>query len=88
MYSILVTTLCSDYDLCMTKDCVKAAATIIKSMDTNINPCHDFYSYSCGGFIDNTNIPQGKHGVSTMGLMSVKFPWPGLNINKLQNHSR
>ena len=67
---------------------MKAAANIIKSMDTNIDPCHDFYSFTCGAFIDNTNIPQGKHGVSTMGIMSVKLLWRGLNINKLQNHSR
>ena len=55
----------------MTKDCVTAASRLIQSIDPQINPCENFYSFACGGFIDNTNIPQDKHGVSTMSQMSV-----------------
>jgi len=55
-----------EYSFCMTKDCVTAAARIISSMDASINPCDNFYGFTCGGFIDNTKIPQEKFGVSTM----------------------
>ena len=57
----------------MTKDCVTASARMIQNMDENIDPCKDFYAFSCGGFIDNTNIPQGNAGVSTMSQMGVKY---------------
>ena len=62
-----------NYEVCMTKDCVTAASTLIQSMDAEIDPCENFYSFACGGFIDNTNIPQEKHGVSTMSKMQVIF---------------
>ena len=55
----------------MTKDCVTAAARIISSMDSNIDPCDNFYGFTCGGFIDNTKIPQERFGVSTMSQIGV-----------------
>ena len=55
----------------MTKDCVTAAARIISSMDASIDPCDNFYGFTCGGFIDNTKIPQEKFGVSTMSQIGV-----------------
>ena len=61
----------TDYDICMTKDCVTAASRIIKDMDASIDPCEDFYAFSCGGFIDNTNVPADKAQVGTMSQMRV-----------------
>jgi hypothetical protein len=26
-------------------------------MDFGVNPCDDFYSYSCGGWINSTKLP-------------------------------
>ena len=60
-----------DYDICMTKDCVTAASRIIQDMDASIDPCEDFYAFSCGGFIDNTNVPADKAQVGTMSQMRV-----------------
>ena len=61
----------NEYSYCMTKDCVSAAARIISSMDPNIDPCDNFYGFTCGGFIDNTEIPPEKFGVSTMSQIQV-----------------
>ena len=55
----------------MTKDCVTAASRIIQDMDASIDPCQDFYAFSCGGFIDNTNVPADKAQVGTMSQMRV-----------------
>ena len=55
----------------MTKDCVTAASRIIQDMDASIDPCEDFYAFSCGGFIDNTNVPADKAQVGTMSQMRV-----------------
>lgn len=45
--------------LCLTMDCIKAAARLSEYMDDSIDPCKDFYQYSCGGWERVTNIPKG-----------------------------
>ncbi len=39
-------------NLCLTEGCVRAAATILTSIDRSADPCEDFYQYACGGFIE------------------------------------
>ncbi len=50
-------------DVCSTKSCVLAAASLLDSIDETINPCQDFYSFVCGNYIDkagNTNLREGS----------------------------
>ncbi|XP_043465933.1 neprilysin-2-like [Leptopilina heterotoma] len=47
-------------DYCFTPECIHTASRVLRDMDTSINPCDDFYKFSCGQFINENN----KHGYS------------------------
>ena len=55
VFAIVLTT-----EYCVTPACVTVASSIINAMDTSVDPCDDFYSYSCGGWIRANPLPDGK----------------------------
>jgi hypothetical protein len=59
-------------DVCFTKSCVLAAASLLDSMDEEEDPCDDFYSFVCGGFIDKAEIPEHSGVHSTLGEISAQ----------------
>lgn len=36
------------------------AQDILAAMDLTVDPCADFYNYSCGGWIKNNPLPPDK----------------------------
>ena len=46
--------------LCLTPECVKLAASVLAAIDQTVDPCTDFYKFSCGNWIRNTIIPTGE----------------------------
>jgi predicted metalloendopeptidase len=39
---------------------VKVAAAILSAADMSVDPCEDFYAYSCGGWERLNPIPDGR----------------------------
>lgn len=44
------------------------AGSILSKMDRSVNPCEDFYSFSCGGWLKENPIPEDS---SSYGI----YPW-------------
>jgi len=49
---------------CRTADCLHAASWVMDNMDKTVNPCEDFYKYSCGGWEARNSIPPDHSEVS------------------------
>lgn len=41
---------------------------INKNIDQTENPCHDFYKFACGGFLNSNTIPDGEHHISQTSI--------------------
>lgn len=71
--------LASQNNVCLTPGCVKAAAEILKNVDETVDPCDDFYKYSCGNWIESQIIPEDKTSVSLFSVVQDELD------NKLRN---
>ncbi|XP_066181939.1 endothelin-converting enzyme 2 isoform X2 [Sylvia atricapilla] len=71
LLSVAVITLAIQYrrdpshSTCLTDACVRVASKILEALDTEMDPCQDFYQYSCGGWIKRNPLPNGRSKWST-----------------------
>ncbi|XP_053378445.1 neprilysin-like [Mercenaria mercenaria] len=49
-------------EICTTPDCAQASARILENMDMTVDPCEDFYMYSCGSWKKKHVIPEDRTG--------------------------
>ncbi|KAF7214142.1 phosphate-regulating neutral endopeptidase PHEX isoform X1 [Nothobranchius furzeri] len=65
---ILVSQKSSQEEFCLTPECIEAAGSILSKMDRSVDPCQDFYTFSCGGWLKENPIPEdsSSHGI---------YPW-------------
>lgn len=50
--------------VCVTQDCLRTAEIIKSYLDESIDPCDNFYGFSCGNYIKNTIIPKGRGSIN------------------------
>uniref|UniRef100_A0A4W3HNE5 Neprilysin n=1 Tax=Callorhinchus milii TaxID=7868 RepID=A0A4W3HNE5_CALMI len=56
-------------DVCQTPMCISAAARILESLDSRVDPCENFYQYACGGWLKKYIIPETKSHYSTFHVL-------------------
>ena len=52
---------------CQTAECIQLAAVVMSGIDASVDPCQDFYNFSCGNWINTVpNID---------GMQSLCYTW-------------
>ena len=52
---------------CWTHRC-RIGLRVASHMNFAVDPCHDFYNFSCGGWVKRTELPTGEEVVSSRRL--------------------
>lgn len=60
----------SEMNICQTQECSTVAEYIKKSIDSTVNPCDDFFTFCCGGWIRGNPIPKSYNDYSTFTKLS------------------
>ncbi|XP_055352436.1 membrane metallo-endopeptidase-like 1 isoform X2 [Paramacrobiotus metropolitanus] len=59
--------------LCISEACTKAANGILEAMDQEVDPCEDFYTYACGGWLKKNVIPEDKSRYSVFSQVKEEL---------------
>lgn len=57
-------------NVCQTHECHAVADYIKSSIDSTVDPCDDFFTFSCGGWIRRNPIPKSYNDYSTFTKLS------------------
>lgn len=55
--------------ICLDPACIHAASNILDSVDFTVDPCQDFYDFSCNKWIKDNPIPSGKPMWGSFGIL-------------------
>lgn len=59
--------------VCLTKECIHTASTVLSKMKSDVEPCDNFYEFACGSYIEEQTIPDDKVSISTFSVISDKL---------------
>ncbi|KAI8078350.1 hypothetical protein BDF21DRAFT_363405 [Thamnidium elegans] len=51
---------------CSTQECISIAQSILNDIDLNVDPCSDFYQYTCGSWIKKATIAEDRSSTGTL----------------------
>ena len=58
-------------NVCLTESCIEAASFILGNINRSVDPCEDFYNFTCGAWAQKTVIPTGIHIYTCMYMYMI-----------------
>ncbi|KAF8926832.1 hypothetical protein BGZ58_010890 [Dissophora ornata] len=55
--------------VCTSPQCVLTAASILRDIDPQVDPCEDFSAYTCGGFFAREEIPADQESIGYFRIL-------------------
>jgi hypothetical protein len=55
--------------ICETSACVSAASSLLSQLDQSIDPCEDFYSFTCSKWDLTNPIPESRSSISVLSKL-------------------
>lgn len=62
----------TEFELCQTPSCIYASNEILNSIDSDLDPCDDFYKFSCSKWEIMNPLPDGKSIWGAFGKLDQK----------------
>lgn len=59
-------------EYCTKASCVHAAAVVLEKLNTEVDPCEDFYDYACGNFASDLGVPDEKTTIDTLSFVKER----------------
>ncbi|XP_013406377.1 endothelin-converting enzyme 2 [Lingula anatina] len=58
---------------CMTQECIKSADAILSNINVSVDPCEDFFRFSCDGWLKKNPIPDSQSSWNNFNLFDKKI---------------
>ncbi|KAF9150407.1 hypothetical protein BG015_007786 [Linnemannia schmuckeri] len=58
--------------ICTSRECTIVAADILRDLKPDVDPCTDFFTFTCGGFLDRETIPDDKAQIGYFNLEVIR----------------
>lgn len=57
-------------NICLTEECVRTASSLLSAMNTEADPCVNFFEYACGTWNKKHVIPEDRSSISTFEVLA------------------
>nr|CDJ96130.1 Peptidase M13 domain containing protein [Haemonchus contortus] len=58
--------------LCLSQKCIRLAANYLNNMNSNVDPCKDFYSFGCGSYAISRAVPEHDKKFNVLNEMEKR----------------